>query len=973
MADLDNLIELPPLRLDLKSGRMWKGERQIELRPKPWELMLYMARRPGELLSKQELMDAVWPDTIVSDSSLNQAVKELRKALADDARSPRFIETVHRRGFRLLVSNDRTALMAAGEEAKPLAPLFGRSTELEILADALETARKGRVQLVFITGEAGIGKTSLVRQFLDRLTQENDLVLGWGQCYDLHGESEPYLPILEGIDRLARGSQGKMVQRLLSQYAPSWHVQFPWMLNPDLSIEPQPLASTPARMLREFCDFIEVLADSAPVLLWLEDLHWSDTGTVDLLETVARHALDSRLLLIASYRPVDAAVKGAPVTRLKQSLEIRGLARELPLEYLEPKAVGQIVAHRLGSRELPGTLCDLLHEQTSGNPLFVFTALNHLLAENLLVRKEEHWVLKAPIEEIRSRCPESLKHIVELQRSGASAEEAETLDAASATGVAFDTQAVAGALNADPLLVEAVLDRLADRAQFLRRAGTANWPDGSTCRRYEFIHDVFRESIYQSLAPGQRQNFHHRIAVCMDAGFTEAKESVAAELALHAELGGDRPRAIRFLVLAAQKTQMLRSPREALAYLERALVQLAAMPPGAARDRMELEIVLQLIPSLIGVEGFTSEQLPKRIEQALTLCDRLDDSINRLKVLVTQSMVVAVPGDWNVLEACNRRLIEASETINDPKLIVHQVTMAGYLALAKGNVVDARDQFQAGIALLEQEDLREPAQLFGHDPTVSAMSFLCFAEWLLGRPDQAQSITQRCRLRAEAIGAAQSVASALHVSMITALFRGEIDEAQHFQDALQQCLDRSDLEYIYMRPLAARTCLLIKQHRPDEAIRVARDGIVLAREKQALAFSSIALTALAEAQLAASHIEDGLASIDEALACADRVGERVWRPESLRIRGKLLSAGSEAQAAEDSFLAAIREAGEQSLLALELRASHDLAQLMIKQQRVQDVYPLLEGVLNRFTEGFATTDFQDAQSLLSSCRLLAAR
>jgi len=973
MADPDHLIELHPLRLDLRAGRMWKGERPVELRPKPWNLMLYMARRPGELLSKQELMDAIWPDTFVSESSLNQVVKDLRKALGDDARSPRFIETVHRRGFRLLAPNDRTALMAAGEEVKPLAPLFGRAAELEVLMNALDTARAGRAQMVFITGEAGIGKTSLVRQFLGRLSQESDLALGWGKCYDLHGESEAYLPILEGIDRLARGSQGEKVQRLLSQYAPSWHAQFPWMLNPEYDIEPQLLASTPARMLREFCDFIEILAEQAPILLWLEDLHWSDAGTVDLLEAVARREMHSRLLLITSYRPVDAAVKDAPVARLKRSLEIHSLARELPLEFLEPQAIGQIVAHRLGSRETPGILRDLLYEQTSGNPLFVSTALNYLLAEDLLVRKDQQWELNAPIEEIRSRCPESLKHIVELQRSGVSSEEAAILDAASAAGAAFDTQAVAGALDMDPLHVEAVLDELADREQFLRRAGTANWPDGSTCRRYEFIHDVFRESIYQSLAPGQRQNFHQRIAVCMDAGFAEAEESVAAELALHAELVGDRQRAIRFLVLAAQKTQILKAPREALAYLERALIQLAATPPETARDRRELDIVLQVIPSLIGAEGFTSERLPGRIDQALALCDRLDDSENRIKVLITQASIISVPGDWHVLEVYNDKLTVASEAISDPKLLVHPIITSAYIAMAKARVVDARDRLQASIALLAEEDLREPARLFGHDPTVSAMSYLCFAEWLLGRPDQAQSIAQRCRLRAEAVGAAQSMASGLHVSMYTALFRGEIDQARHFQDALLQCLDRNELEYIYMRPLAARTCLLIMQGQPDEAVQVARDGIALAREKQALTYSSISLTALAEAQFEAGHIEDGLASIDEALAHADRVGERVWRPESLRIKGRLLSADGAVQAAEESFRAAVREAADHSLLALELRAINDLAFLLIKQERQPDAGPLLEGVLNRMAEGFTTSDYREAQSLLSSCKLPAAR
>jgi DNA-binding winged helix-turn-helix (wHTH) protein/tetratricopeptide (TPR) repeat protein len=969
----NHLIELYPLRLDLRAGQMWKGEQSIKLRPKSWDLISYMARKPGELLSKQQLMDAVWPDTFVTESSLNQEIKEIRKALGDNARAPRFIETVHRRGFRLLHRDNHTAMSIGGEAAEPPASLFGRSSELDALTNALDLAHQGHGQLVFITGEPGIGKTTLVRQFVDHLTRPDGLALGWGQCYDLQSDSEAYLPFLESLDRLARGHQGKTVQKLLSLYAPSWHAQFPWMSKPDYEIDHRLLASTPARMLREFCDFIERMAEQAPVLLWLEDLHWSDAGTVDLLEILARRGSDSRMLLIASYRPVDAAIKGAPVAHLKRSLEARGLARELPLEFLEKQDVGQIVAERLGSRELPRHLSELLYEQTSGNPLFVSTALDHLLAEGMVAKQDEAWVLKEPIEKIRSSCPESLRHIINLQRSGVSSKEAPALDAASAAGHVFDTQAVAGALEADPLEVETVLDSLASRRQFLRRAGTANWPDGSSCRRYEFIHDVFHESIYQSLAPGQRQAFHRKIAVCLDEGFSDDAGEIAAELALHAELGGDRERAIRFLELAARRAQTLNAPREALAYLDRALFQIAAMPSSTERDRRELNILLRAIPALIAAESFTSDRLPGQIDRALALCDRQDDSVSRLRVLVTKISVEFMPGDWKKLEARSHELIAAGEAVNDPLLRVHPITLSADMAFARGDVARSRELFQAAIALLEPEDLREPAEMFGHDPTVSAMGFMALTEWMLGRSDQAQDMARRIRRRAEAVGAAQSIATAQFVSMNIALHRGELDEARRFWNALRHCLDRNGLEYCYMRPLAARTLLLVREGRPDEAIREARDGISLARERRTLAFSSISLTALAEAQLAAGQIDDGLASIKQALAHAARVGERIWRPESLRIRAGLLLAQGALQKAEKGLRKAVREAGELSLLALELRASHDLAQLLCDQGRSQEAQPILESVVGRCTEGFSTADYRKAQSLLSSCRLPAAR
>jgi len=972
MTEVEQMIDIPPLRLDLKAGRLWNGESPIELRPKPWKLILYMAGKPGELLSKQQLIDAVWPDSFVSESSLNQAIKELRKALGDDARSPRFIETVHRRGFRLLTSEDRLASAADRHQTDSSGPLFGRSPELEILEEARQSAGAGRTQLVFLTGEPGIGKTSLCRQFLDQLPPESNSLVGWGNCYDLHGEGEAYLPFLEGIDRIARSSQGETVQQLLGRYAPSWHAQFPWMLKPGHGVEPHLLATSPSRMLREFCDFIERLSESNLVLLWLEDLHWSDLGTVDLLEAVASRTRHSRLMLIASYRPVDAAVSNAPVAQIKRSLVTRGHARELPLEFLEPPAVEQLVADKLHSSKLPGELCHLLQDQTSGNPLFVTTALNHLLTGGLLGQEEGSWVLKAPIEAIQKSCPESLKHIVELQRSSVSDEEAEVLDAASTTGSAVDTQAVAGALDADLLRVEAVLDRLANRRQFLRRAGTATWPDGSTCQRYEFIHDVFREVIYQSQTPGRRQEFHRRIAECMDAGFSGAEETVAAELALHAELGGDRELAIRFLRLAAKKTESLKSPADTLTYLERALNQITAMTVDTERDQLELDVILRLIPSLIGAEGFTSTRLPGYVEQAIALCERLEDQERLLVALNARIALMTVPGDWNSLKPHVQKLLSACDAVSDPKLKAQSRYSSAWIDLATGNIEGAHGQFQALVDSLENEDLREPARLLGHDPIVSSLSGLAFAEWLLGRADLAESMAQRCRMRAEAVGAPQSLATGWHTSMITALFRGEIEQAQHFEDMLNQCLDRNEIEYLYMRPLAARTRLLTMQGRPDEAVRVAREGMDKALENQALAYSSVSLTALAEAQLAAGHLGDGLNSIEQALSHSDSVGERVWRPESLRIKGRLLSANKKSDAAEECFRAAALEAADLSVLALELRATTDLAKALSERDRLPEAHSLVKGVLERCTEGFETADYLAAQSLLSSSKLPAA-
>ena len=262
MLEQADQIHFPPLRLDLRDGRLWNENTPVKLRPKSWELVRYMVTRPGELLSKQELIDAVWPSTIVTEASLNQAIRELRKALGDDARSPRFIETVHRRGFRFIAQQaevpvERSTTMP--RYSRSSLKLFGRQRNIEQLHSYLHSSISGNREIVFLTGEAGIGKTSLVRSFLDSIESVDDFSIGWGNCYDQHGECEAYLPILESVDQLARSQHGDLVRSCLKQYAPTWFAQFPWMLEAGHGVEQQLSASTPARMLREFCVFLEAL------------------------------------------------------------------------------------------------------------------------------------------------------------------------------------------------------------------------------------------------------------------------------------------------------------------------------------------------------------------------------------------------------------------------------------------------------------------------------------------------------------------------------------------------------------------------------------------------------------------------------------------------------------------------------------------------------------------------------------------
>ena len=407
----DGFIEVGGLRLDLRAQRLIVSGRTVDLRPKSWELLKYMVVRPGLLLTKDELVEAVWKGRVVTDASLNQAVRELRKALGDDARSPHYIETVHRRGFRFIAGTEEHdspwQSKAATHGPKKI---FGREQEIARLQELLDMATAGQRQLCFVTGEAGIGKTRLVQAFLDRLPAAKGgatLLIGQGQCIDQHGQGEAYLPILEALDRLARGPEGEMVRKHLQHYAPTWLVQMPWLLPSTNQVyDPQLLAAASARMLRELCVLFEALAAEAPLLLWLEDLHWADQATIDLLDALARRQEPSRMLVVASYRPVDAAIRETPLRQLKQTLIQQNRATELPIELLTADTVSEYLAdHFEGIAQLP-ELTEIVYETTDGNPLFVITLANYLAASQLLIRDQNRWTVAVPFESIRDKSPE---------------------------------------------------------------------------------------------------------------------------------------------------------------------------------------------------------------------------------------------------------------------------------------------------------------------------------------------------------------------------------------------------------------------------------------------------------------------------------------------------------------------------------------------------------------------------------------
>ncbi|MEO8601484.1 MAG: AAA family ATPase [bacterium] len=573
-------------RFDALSLMLWHRGEAVALTPKASAVLNCLVAARGRLVSKDELLDAVWPDTAVSDASLKVCVREIRRALGDAVSAPRYIATVHRRGYRFVAAID--AASAATPSAPPAeATLVGRAAPLAALRAALARAEGGARQTIFITGDIGLGKTTLLDAWLAEAAAHGAAVAR-GRCVAAYGASEAYLPVLDALERLRRGPRREALLALLRERAPTWLAQLAWLVpeGERAALQRDILGGTRERMLREITEALEAFATTTPLVLAIEDLHWSDPSTLDVLARLSQRQEAARLLVIGTYRPVDAILSDHPVKGLKQRLAEQRFGAELSLDPLEVDDIAAYLAARIDGAP-PPQLAEALHARTDGNPLFVVTAVDALLAGGDLVHDAGGWSLGIAPGELAARVPEGLRLMVEHHVERFAPSDATLLEAAALARGEFSAALVAAALAVDPLAVEARCEHLARAGLGLRAAGSEELPDGTASGRYRFTHELYRDVLAARIPAARRARLHLRIGEWLERAHGGAlnRGAVTAALAHHFHAAREAPRAIRYLAAAARIAAARHAAREAIDALTRALALTDALPvdaqPGA--------------------------------------------------------------------------------------------------------------------------------------------------------------------------------------------------------------------------------------------------------------------------------------------------------------------------------------------------------------------------------------------------------
>lgn len=521
--------------LDMENESLWRDGRQLPLAPKPFAVLRYLVENPQRLVTHDELLDTLWPETYVQPQVLRTYILELRKLLDDDPDEPHFIQTVPKRGYRFLSKVSTVRHAAGASEGNLAASIVGRDNELEKLDGDLDRTTKGIRHLIFLTGEAGTGKTALVDAFCIRNCSDDGTFLARGQCVEGFGGKEAFYPIREALGQLLEDDR---TSQHLAKSLPAWFGK---------KLE----GETRAPALGELCEVVEVLAQDRPFVLVLEDLHWADDSTLDFLSAIARRRGITKLMLLASYRPGE--IDGHhPLKGLKEDLSTRRLCCEIPLVPLNRDAVADYLTAQLSCGALPAGLTSFVHQHSEGNPLFMAATLEHLREQGLLDCSDGKCELTVPLCEIELGIPAGLLGLIDLQLEKLTEQERRLLEAGSIVGAIFPAWAAAAALKTEVPDVEDEYASLARRTRLLNAAGQDELPDGTRSTFYVFSHGLFREALYSRQPAARRAERHRRVAERLKGMFRGNEASIASELARHYEAAGSWKEAIDALCLAAE-------------------------------------------------------------------------------------------------------------------------------------------------------------------------------------------------------------------------------------------------------------------------------------------------------------------------------------------------------------------------------------------------------------------------------------
>jgi TOMM system kinase/cyclase fusion protein len=843
---------------------------------------------------------------------------------------------------------------------RSLTPLVGREIDIALLQERWAQVQQGSGQAVLLSGEAGIGKSRLVRALIEQLAETPFTRLEY-RCSPYHQHTALY-PAVDLLQRSLRfdntTSADEKIARLetlLHEHQLDLQEHVP-LLASLLSLSPPaerypPLQMSPQQQRQRTLDMLLALtlarAEQQPVLFVVEDLHWIDPSTLEWLGLLIDQGPTARILTLMTCRPTFQAPWSG-----------RAHVTSLTLNRLLPQQVAQMARTIVGAEVLPADLLDQIVAQTDGVPLFVEEVTRFVLASQRLHGR----AAEASANALSAITIPMTLHDLLMARLDQMGVAKGTAQLAATIGREFGFALLHAVASVEEETLRQDLRRLVDAELLYQRGVGAQ-------ATYVFKHALIQEAAYTSLLRRTRQRYHQWIAEALEAQFSEVALAQPELVAHHYTEAGLLAQALPYWQRAGQQARERSAHAEAIAHLSKGLELLATLPASPERAQQELALYLTLGPSLIATRGWAAPEVEHTYAQAMTLGQQGKQTSQLFQALWGLASMHVVRAEPAKTREIGDQLLSQAQQQHDPVFFLAAYQVLGSAAFGLGEFTVAQRHFAQSRVFYDARQHRSHVALFGADYGVFCLTWGSQALWLLGYADQARTQSREVLTLAQGLSHPLSQTIALAYAAMLQQFCQDAHAVHDLTETMKILCTEHGFIYYLAWAMILQGWALVRQGHDAPGIAQMGHGLAALQGTGAKRSWAYYVALLAEAYGSSGAPIEGLRMLADAFEHVQHTGECWWEAELLRLKGKLLlqTAGGRrraAEAPEACFRQALEVARWQQAKSLELRAAMSLSRLWQQQGKRDVARQLLSEVYAWFNEGLDTVDLQEARALL---------